>query len=287
MGAVHGVFLKYVAVSATAGAAGLLVSWESIESLEDLPRLTVLIVLGHTCLVNGAIAILFNLGVGMRALGKDPRYGSVPLWSYILFFGFHGPTWLYTRFRHWADIHAKIPAATEVEPGWWIGGRYAAELGQHFAGTVDLTCEFPEGCISMTDRYLLCPCWDGVPPTAELLDNAANFAVAARAHGDVLVHCAHGRGRSTTVLCACLVKAGLHTSWETALESIKCQRRVVKLNRAMRAVLNTWQVQYMASTPVKAAKKAEVTASPLKASGLFLLVRDWFQGVFAAAHRSD
>ena len=41
-----------------------------------------------------------------------------------------------------------VPAATEVLPGWWLGGRYASELGLERRGAVvDLTVEFDEGCI--------------------------------------------------------------------------------------------------------------------------------------------
>merc|ERR1711957_740274 len=69
--------------------------------------------------------------------------------------------------------------------------------------------------------------------------------------GDGLVHCAHGRGRSTTVMCACLVKFGLYPNWEAALEAIKKRRRVAKLNRAMRAALTAWQAKYVDGRPVK------------------------------------
>jgi protein-tyrosine phosphatase len=91
----------------------------------------------------------------------------------------------------------------------------------------------------------LLPTWDGVPATPEQLEAAATFAAAARQHGDVLVHCAHGRGRSTTVMCACLVKAGLFPSWQEAFEvGIKPQRSVCKLNSMMKKNLTEWQATY-------------------------------------------
>eukprot|EP00440_Ansanella_granifera_P045189 gb/GFBE01048971.1/.p1 GENE.gb/GFBE01048971.1/~~gb/GFBE01048971.1/.p1 ORF type:complete len:292 (+),score=32.22 gb/GFBE01048971.1/:1-876(+) len=283
MGLVHGVYLKYVAVSAGAGlAANTVVGWETDSTVEDVCRMGLLFLLAQTCVVNGAVAVAFKLRVGMRALGKDPERGTIPLWSYVVFFGFHGPTWLYTSWSRRLDRIHEVPVASEVEPGWWIGGRYAAELGREFAGTVDLTCEFPEGCITMTEQYLLLPCWDGVPPSPDLLDHAANFAVSARAHGHVMVHCAHGRGRSTTVLCACLVKAGMYATWEDAFEAIKSKRRVVKLNSGMKAVLETWQSQYMASSPTAASKlDASFGEQTKSASTPFGLVRDLFQRMFA------
>merc|ERR1719350_942954 len=106
-------------------------------------------------------------------IGKRHVNGSVPLWSYVVFYGFHLPTWLYTTVHHWKDRKSKIPPASEVDLGWWVGGRYAAELGRHWSAVIDTTCEFPEGCSSTTDRYLLLPCWDGVPPAPEALERAA------------------------------------------------------------------------------------------------------------------
>mmetsp|Transcript_101768 Transcript_101768/g.287017 ORF Transcript_101768/g.287017 Transcript_101768/m.287017 type:complete len:299 (+) Transcript_101768:151-1047(+) len=284
MGSVYGVSLKYIALSCVAGAAAQAVAVDTSVDLMAVPWLILQVVLWHTCLVNGLVAVLFNLRLGMRLLGKDPLTGSMPLWSYFALAGFHLPTWLYTRLHHWKDCARGVPSASEVEDGWWVGGRYAYELGKQWAGTVDLTCEFPEGCAKTTERYLLLRCWDGVPPPPPLLERAALFAVNARAYGDVMVHCAHGRGRSTTVMCACLVKAGLYTSWEAALEAIRSKRQVVKLNRSMRSALAAWQAEYVALTPRLTAGECQVNG------GVANLEASWWGGalwrrVRAATHR--
>lgn len=264
MGAVHGVSLKYVVISACAGFIA-----RTMLATEDLAGSQMLLACFwcYTCVLNGIIALLFNLGMGMSLMGKSPADGSVPLWSYLVYIGFHAPTWLYTRIHHWKDQRAKVPPATEVEPGWWVGGRYGAELGKTWAGVIDMTCEFPEGCAADTYEYLLVPCWDGVPPTPEALERAALFGLSAREGGDVMVHCAHGRGRSTTVMCACLVKAGMHKNWESALEAIKKRRKVAKLNSAMRAALSSWQSQYMQTTPTRAGQEVADASVPFWAVG--------------------
>jgi len=192
-----------------------------------------------------------------RTLGKNKETGEIPLWSYVVFAPFHIPTLLYThlhvRFgRHkikddgtGESRYAIVPVASEVSEGWWVGSCYGHELNKSWGGVIDLTVEFPESCRGSTKHYLSAPTWDGIPLHPAELERAANFAVAARKDGDVLVHCAHGRGRSTTVMCACLVKEGLFSSWQEAFEQIKRYRSVCKLNKRMKENLELWQKQYV------------------------------------------
>jgi protein-tyrosine phosphatase len=313
MGTVHGVYLKYVGLSAlslygysyfmrnddggkltmsqllghsslrilassssaasmTAAAAAAATGTNSDNAVSSLLswRLLPALVMGYSAVVNGVIAVLFKMEFGMRILGKNPKTGQIPKWSYVVFFPFHIPTLLYTHIHTLYGTHktmdqntgmvvyAKVPVATEVQPGWWVGGWYAHELDKDWAAVIDLTVEFPETCIDRTRAYLSLPTWDGVPATPEQLEEAASFAVLAAASssnsgqnrhgnsGDILVHCAHGRGRSTTVVCACLVKAGLFRTWEEAFEKgIKPKRPVCKLNRRMRQNLTKWQEVYV------------------------------------------
>lgn len=269
MGAVHGVYLKYVGLSALsyagyhtllggdatgvpggarylpAGAgrgddAAAVATWRLIGAG----------ILGYSTVLNGAVAVAFKMARGMALIGKNPKTGEIPMWSYLVYFPFHLPTMLYTYIHMKGDKAKKgdkaVPVASEVQPGWWVGGRYSDELERQWAGIVDLTVEFPERCISSTSSYKLMAVWDGVPPTPAQLDDCATYAAAARSRGDVLVHCAHGRGRSTTVMCAALVKAGLFGTWEEAFErGIKPGRRVCKLNGQMRRALTEWQRDYV------------------------------------------
>ncbi|KAL7567809.1 hypothetical protein ACA910_000560 [Epithemia clementina (nom. ined.)] len=281
MGTVHGVWLKYVALSGLsyvgysmfmkndAGAKITLFDLLGHNTTrrmvgnegkdENLPvwRMIPALVLGYSTILNAAIAILFKLEIGMGILGKNKKLGTVPLWSYILFFPFHVPTILYTNIhlllgtqkieKDGKVIRERVPPASEVQPGWWVGGCHSDQLGKDWAGVIDLTVEFPESCINHTRAYLSIPTWDGVPATPEQLEEAATFAFnASQQGGDILVHCAHGRGRSTTVMCACLVKAGLFRTWEEAFEQgIKPHRPVCKLNKRMKQNLAAWQEKFV------------------------------------------
>jgi len=240
---------------------------------------------GYSTFINGMIAVLFKTERGMSIIGKDKQKGTIPLWSYVVFFPFHIPTILYTHVHTRTSkyntnlqkqkdetemdyekkktsskppVYEIVPVASEVQPGWWVGGCYGHELHNDnnnnksglslssWGGIIDLTVEFPESCRSRTKHYLSAPTWDGVPLSPDDLEHAATFAVNSRKDGNVLVHCAHGRGRSTTVMCACLVKAGLFDNWLQAFEiGIKPYRPVCKLNKRMRQNLTAWQSQYV------------------------------------------
>jgi len=266
MGAVHGVYLKYVAASILSytGYSSLqnsnlqplvrfsaqkLIEWDDNLSI-PLWKIVLSGVLLYSACVNGVIAALFKLRMGMGLLGKDPKTGKVPMWSYILYFPFHLFNEAYTTIHYSLDKskpkNAVIPPASEVQSGWYVGGKYSNELNMKWGGIIDLTSEFTESCINDTNAYHLIPLWDGVPPTPPQLEEAADFAVEARKNGPVLIHCAHGRGRSTTTMCAALVKAGLFENWKDAFEKgIKPKRSVCKLNTAMRSALTSWQEQYV------------------------------------------
>lgn len=296
MGAVHGVYLKYVGLSVLSYAGLQLVmgnigpmdplplssdrmllatSSDSGSSIMPLLRLGTAYVLGYSTLLNGVIAMLFKLRKGMSLIGKDKKRGTIPLWSYAVFFPFHIPTYTYTFFHtRYGTMkpHSKdsaegklkqkvvpVPVASEIQPGWWVGGCYSHQLNKQWAGIVDLTVEFPEKCRPNTMRYLCLPTWDGVPCSPEQLEKATMFCIEAReewarlkekgaVEGEphILIHCAHGRGRSTTVMCAALVKMGLFSNYEEALEKgIRPGRPVCKLNKMMRKNLAEWQNIYI------------------------------------------
>ena len=99
MGAVHGVYLKYVGLSAcsfvgyqfvTGGPKPLpllssdhrmllATSSGSESSIMPLLRLGAASVLSYSTVLNGTIAILFKMRKGMYLIGKDREAGTIPL----------------------------------------------------------------------------------------------------------------------------------------------------------------------------------------------------------------
>ena len=188
MGAVHGVHLKYAAMSAMSVAGAVYIS----EPWTEMPYTwaTSVVLLIYSAVVHALITSLFLLQVGEFLLGKRPRDGQLPMWSFVVWSAFHLPTYLYTYIH---TAMSDVPVASEVQPGWWIGGRYAHKLpgARRWALTIDLTVEFPEACFAESAQYLLLPTWDGTPPDANGIENAARLASECHPRGDVMVHCAH------------------------------------------------------------------------------------------------
>jgi len=250
MGAVHGCSLKYVALGGIYGLSAVTSPFSS-PSLEEneidshphparIDFATALLL--YSSFINFLIALLFHFQVGTDLLGKTTD-GKIPLWSYIIFAPFHIPTIIYTKIHTDYGISHGVPVASEVADGWYIGGRYGDQLNLTWGGILDLTAEFPESCKSR--NYLNIKCWDGTPPSPADIDRAATFGAMARKEGNVMVHCAHGRGRSTCCMVACLVKAGVYKNVEEAFKGCKPHRPVIKLNGRMKRALEEWENKYV------------------------------------------
>ncbi|KAH8049453.1 hypothetical protein JL721_11681 [Aureococcus anophagefferens] len=104
MGAVHGVVLKYVGLTAVASAALALTPNTSYARYP-------LVVVAVTNLI---ISALFIADRGTFLLGKDHRTGRSPLPYYAVWAGFVVPTWLYTKIHTVLGTGHGIPEATEV-----------------------------------------------------------------------------------------------------------------------------------------------------------------------------
>jgi len=156
-----------------------------------------------------------------------------------------------------------VPAATEVVPGWYLGGLFVDRVrlvdggddqaqdpdgkGLTWAAIVDLTCEFAERGRCHPEDYYHLPTWDGCPPDHTRFAEVGRFLAKRAPRGPVVVHCAYGVGRSTTVLCAALVVAGHFQHWEQALKHVAERRPIVHVNASMRRALDQFQNEFSKS----------------------------------------
>jgi hypothetical protein len=144
----------------------------------------------------------------------------------------------------WIDREGLLNA---VVPGIYLGRLpFPSEHGQirraGIQAVLNLCWEFPR--LSGVDQIpgvevAHLPILDGVPPTPRQFDEAIRRIMRWRTEGRrVLVHCAQGHGRSSTILAASLVRIGLASDVRQALALISKARPSAKPSREQYAALN-------------------------------------------------
>lgn len=226
-----GVALRFAAVSTVYGL-GAARHWQTRRNL------AVAAGLGYCSLVHAVVTLMVAKDCAPWIIGKT-KDGRIPGWSYAVWGPFHATN------RVFAHIAKKrksggvdVGVATEVYPGWWLGGWHSWELGHKYSAVVDLCCELPERCEAK--QYMCCANWDGILHQEDIAA-AAPFLAEASKDGPVLVHCAHGVGRSTATIVAALVEAGHFETTDAAFAHCKKLRPVVRQSSRLRAPLLKWE----------------------------------------------
>jgi hypothetical protein len=110
-----------------------------------------------------------------------------------------------------------MPSKTRIAGAIYVGDYFSSfERGTHWSAVVDITNELPR--LSDCPRYLNIPSWDGTPPTADQIQAAVQFIKESR--GQTLVHCAHGKGRSVTVVVAFLIASKIAKSIDEGIKLV-------------------------------------------------------------------
>jgi diacylglycerol kinase (ATP) len=241
------VYLRY---GALVGATLVLLQTLSLSS-------TMFFVFIYFAAVHSLMVVLFVLRRGEAILGKVAKTGALPLWSYLVWWPFHLVNLISVYLVNHVRKRRGVDLCTEIMPGWHLGGYYSdvgAERrvlgGRLNLAVVDLTTEFPERLT--TPHYCLVPIWDGSAPTVAQMRRAADFVAENLNQGrHVVVHCAFGVGRSTTMMIACMRHQRLCNSVDEGLQLIKQKRPVCKLNSQMRAALALWDEHLAAEAAVR------------------------------------
>eukprot|EP00924_Labyrinthula_sp_SR-Ha-C_P015446 snap_masked-scaffold_84-processed-gene-0.13-mRNA-1 protein AED:1.00 eAED:1.00 QI:0/-1/0/0/-1/1/1/0/228 len=167
-----------------------------------------------------------------KLLGKTTS-GEIPLWSSVIFFPFH----TINRFFTYAVL-LKSNRADKITFNVYLGGFHGYKELDHWEAILDLTAELPKK--GSCNHYLNLPSFDGMV-FEESIDLGAKFFAKHVKTGPVLVHCAHGVGRSTTLLRAGLVEAGISKNIDEAYKLIKKYRPRAKSSRVNQKKLEIWE----------------------------------------------
>ncbi|HAT1511802.1 phosphatase PAP2/dual specificity phosphatase family protein [Morganella morganii] len=123
-----------------------------------------------------------------------------------------------------------------------LGGYPAAPLTA--AAVLDMTGEFPRSRYTAGLAYHCQPQLDLFPLTEMQIESAVNSLGRLAQSGQVYVHCKLGYTRSTTIVVAWLIRAGLADNVEQALAAVRQARPQIVLREQTIAALTRWAARY-------------------------------------------
>ena len=175
-----------------------------------------------------------------RLLAKRPD-GTKPLWAWLLFWPIYSLAWVTLAIY---KVSTRDAPASEIIPGLWLGGRLSAKqllaIQPNWAGVVDLALEFPRSSPLAID-YLSLAVLDGTAPSEAQLREGIDWIDKRVPHGPVLVHCALGHGRSSTLVAAYLLHRDPAETIAGVVQAMKLKRPGVALNAAQVRKLETFR----------------------------------------------
>lgn len=174
-------------------------------------------------------------GLGPRVFGKQSD-GTMRWFNRVLMLPFCIPYEMAWKFY----LSRQEPAWHLILPNLWLGRRVkAAELPQGVGLVVDVTAEFESfKAIRENYTYWTLPTLDARTAKRESF-KALSERIANWSQSGVYIHCAKGRGRSTTLLVAVLLERRCVKTIEEAMALIRTKRPQVRLHKPQREVLES------------------------------------------------
>ena len=188
-------------------------------------------------------------------LGKRPD-GSIAPVRYAIFLPYH--IGLTTKLRlERSSTDATDRSGSHEDPfnkivdglylgGWPANERLLPPRGKRGIAICDVTCELARRATS-AEAYRMVPCWDSHAPSPTAIESAVRWVVGKLDEEyAVLVHCAHGHGRSAVITGGVLRALGLAQTVADAGKMMKNARPLVKMNSRQLAALANWERQQYA-----------------------------------------
>jgi len=182
------------------------------------------------------------LGLGARVFGKKPD-GTMQLFNRVLMLPFCIPYEIAWKFY----LSHQEPAWHLILPNLWLGRRVKVEeLPKGVGLVVDGTAEVESfRAIRENYTYWTLPTLDARTAKRENF-KALSERIANWSQSGIYIHCAKGRGRSTTLLVAVLLERRCVKTIDEAMALIRTKRHQVRLHKPQRQVLESLYEQSVA-----------------------------------------
>lgn len=174
-----------------------------------------------------------------RVFGKRAD-GTLPLWSWILFF----PLLAYTTVVwHLIRLLSRESRTNRISEQLVVGRRLLpGEMPDAFANYVDLTAEFQEPrALRRAAGYFAFPILDASAPDPSELRAAVDLLRA----GPTFVHCAQGHGRTGLFALAVLLSSGAVRTVEEGLSVLASARPAICLSPEQTRCISVYARQYL------------------------------------------
>ncbi|KAH3758248.1 Dual specificity phosphatase [Pelomyxa schiedti] len=207
--------------------------------------------LAHSTFVLLAVAAAMSTNSG-HLTWKRPEDGKIPWLMLLLWAPWIGAQLASLYFKRVFLPFKGLPVISQIHDGLFLGGfpafikfddPWKSQSKLPFDSVLDLTCEISS--VHNFGDYLNIPTWDCTAVLPSNIERAVSWVVAHRKAGkSVLIHCCYGVGRSATVMCAVLLRAGVCSTIEEALKYVGARRPQVKLAPYQLATLVEWHSTY-------------------------------------------
>jgi protein-tyrosine phosphatase len=168
-----------------------------------------------------------------REDGSQPMLAWIILWPYFLLARL---SFLIYRLSHRSKV-----AVAEVLPGVWFARRLTRreirDSRVSWSAVLDLAAEFPRVEIYGA-TYRSVPIMDGAVPSEEQLHDVVAWIDGQVAHGNVLVHCALGHGRTGSIILAWLLAKGHVSDVNAGMAHLLSRRSTFGMSKAQVSALN-------------------------------------------------
>lgn len=247
---VFGMFTKHsvsstiarcVAKTAVEGAA--VAGGNNTISISLFAQVILILALSHWTICFFALGISLIAGIKPWT-GKCKTTGAIPI--HAQYFWYPNAVLIIIKLLLRRFVYKnRIPVISEIAPRFYLGGLPGfpganIDILDHSMAAVDVTCEFPP--LQKFERYTCVPAWDCTAPSAEEIKRATDWIwdEYRNSQRSIFIHCCSGVGRSTTIMCAALVKCMVCKTVEEAYELVRKKRTFAKLKNYHLEQLSRW-----------------------------------------------